>query len=84
MGKMIGMFSFILQNKFKGKLIESNEGNLEWIPNNKLLDLNLWDGDKIFLEWVFNKKTSLNQIKFFSAKFNYVKGKFKSYTVNFY
>ncbi len=71
-------------DNFIGKLIESNEGNLEWIPEKKLLDLNLWDGDKIFLEWVFNKKASTQSSKFFSAKFNYVKGKFRSYTVNFY
>jgi 8-oxo-dGTP diphosphatase len=69
---------------YKGKLIDSNEGNLEWIPNNKLLNLNLWDGDKIFLDWVFNKNSSAHQAKFFSAKFNYEKGKYKRYTVNFY
>ena len=39
--------------------------------------LNLWDGDKIFLEWLF-------QEKFFSAKFIYEKGEYKSHTVNFY
>lgn len=32
------------------KLIACNEGELKWIPENELLTLNLWDGDKIFLE----------------------------------
>ena len=28
-------------NEFEGKLIDSNEGNLEWIPDNELTNLNL-------------------------------------------
>ena len=70
------VFVFTATN-FKGKIIDSNEGNLEWIPNNKLSSLNLWDGDKIFIGWLFRKK-------FFSAKFVYENGKFKNYTVSFY
>jgi 8-oxo-dGTP diphosphatase len=64
-------------DQFNGNLIDSPEGKLEWIPNNKLTALNLWDGDKIFLDWIFKDK-------FFSAKFNYEDGKFIDYTVNFY
>ena len=70
------VFVFVITN-FEGNLIDSPEGKLEWIPNEKLTSLNLWDGDKIFLEW-------LNQDKFFSAKFNYENGKFIDYTVTFY
>jgi len=62
---------------YEGDLIDSKEGNLEWIPNEKLNSLNLWDGDKIFMEWLF-------QDKFFSAKFNYEKGRFIDYKVFFY
>ncbi len=63
--------------KFTGKLIDCNEGELEWIQNNKLGDLNLWEGDKHFIPWLF-------QDKMFSAKFNYKDGKFIDYTVKFY
>jgi 8-oxo-dGTP diphosphatase len=63
--------------EFSGKLIDSPEGNLEWIPNEKLTKLNLWDGDKIFLDWLF-------QDKFFSAKFVYENGAMKNYEVHFY
>jgi len=63
--------------EFSGRLIDSSEGKLEWIPNDKLVELNLWDGDKIFLEWLF-------QEKFFSAKFVYESGKMKNYRVHFY
>lgn len=70
------VFIFTITN-YEGELIDSPEGKLEWIPNEKLTELNLWDGDKIFLEW-------LNNDKFFSAKFNYEKGKFVDYKVSFY
>ncbi len=64
-------------NEFEGKLIDSPEGHLEWIPNNKLTEINLWEGDKIFIPWLFEDK-------FFSAKFNYDDGKFVDYSVSFY
>jgi 8-oxo-dGTP diphosphatase len=36
-------------HKYSGKLIPINpEGNLSWIDNDKLLKLNLWEGDLVF------------------------------------
>lgn len=70
------VFLFVI-NEFDGELIDSPEGKLEWINNDKLTRLNLWEGDKIFIPWLF-------QEKFFSAKFNYENGKYKNYTVEFY
>jgi len=61
----------------KGDLIESSEGQLAWIDNDKLLDLPLWEGDKIFLPW-------LDQHKFFSGKFTYVTGHLVDHKVTFY
>ena len=49
---------------FSGELIDSPEGNLDWIDDDKVLDLNLWEGDYTFLKW-------LDQDQFFSAKFTY-------------
>lgn len=34
---------------FEGELLDCDEGILEWIPKNKLMELDLWEGDKIFL-----------------------------------
>lgn len=62
---------------FSGSLIDSNEGILKWIPDDELLDLNLWEGDKVFLKWLLEDK-------FFSAKFNYDSGRLKDYDVSFY
>jgi 8-oxo-dGTP diphosphatase len=71
-------------NDFSGKIIDSKEGILEWIPNDNLLSLNLWEGDKIFIKWLFPDKSDYRQGRFFSAKFNYDNGSFLDYTVNFY
>jgi 8-oxo-dGTP diphosphatase len=62
---------------FSGELIDSPEGHLKWIPNENLTEINLWDGDKIFIPWLFKDK-------FFSAKFNYKDGKFVDHVVCFY
>ena len=36
-------------NDFTGELIECNEGELHWVDIDKVLDLNLWEGDRAFL-----------------------------------
>lgn len=63
--------------EFEGELIDSHEGKLEWIDDDKLLELNLWEGDRIFIPWLF-------QEKFFSAKFIYEDGKYINHSVEFY
>ncbi len=37
-------------DKWSGKLIDCDEGELEWIERSKLRELSLWEGDKIFLK----------------------------------
>jgi 8-oxo-dGTP diphosphatase len=63
--------------EFKGKLIDSPEGKLEWIPDEKLTSLNLWESDQIFFPW-------LEKEKFFSAKFIYHGDQMQSYEVSFH
>lgn len=36
--------------EFTGELIECKEGDLAWIDKSNVLNLNLWEGDKIFLQ----------------------------------
>ena len=64
-------------NDFQGNTIDSDEGVLEWIHNSKLLDLNLWEGDKVYLKW-------LDKNELFSAKFIYKKRKLVDFDVVFY
>tara|TARA_B100000401_G_scaffold335424_1_gene234302 strand:- start:47 stop:505 length:459 start_codon:yes stop_codon:yes gene_type:complete len=70
------VFVYTAKN-FEGNLIECNEGKLNWVLDDQLLSLNLWEGDKIFIPW-------LSQEKFFSAKFIYKKKKLADYSVIFY
>lgn len=51
---------------FEGELTECTEGLLKWIPKDKIWDLNLWEGDRIFL------KMLLEDAPFFSMKLHYV------------
>ena len=34
---------------YEGEIIDCDEGTLEWIDKSKILDLPLWEGDKLFL-----------------------------------
>ena len=36
--------------EWDGELISCSEGTLAWIPKNEILKLNLWEGDRYFLE----------------------------------
>lgn len=63
---------------FSGELQECDEGTLEWVPYEEVLQKPTWTGDYIFLEWVLEHRP------FFSAKFSYVEGELDSYSVNFY
>jgi 8-oxo-dGTP diphosphatase len=62
---------------FEGSLIESPEGTLQWIDDSKLTELNLWEGDRIFLPW-------LERSCFFSGKFVYQDGALVDHSVVFY
>ncbi len=64
-------------HEFSGEIIESDEGNLKWIENSDLTNLNLWGGDKYFFEW-------MKEDKLFSAKFLYEDGNLKDYNVIFH
>ena len=63
--------------EFSGELIDSPEGTLEWIPDEKILDLNLWDSDPIFMPWIESGV-------FFSAKFDYEGDSMTDYEVAFH
>ncbi|MCJ7701685.1 MAG: 8-oxo-dGTP diphosphatase [Anaerolineales bacterium] len=69
-------FLFVI-DEFEGCLIDSPEGILQWIPDADLLDLDLWEGDRIFIPW-------LDQPAFFSARFVYKQGILVDYAVIFH
>lgn len=50
---------------FVGEVCECDEGTLEWVPKTKLQELNLWQGDYIFLRLLEERES------FFSLKLVY-------------
>ena len=52
-------------DRFFGSPCECDEGELMWVDKDKIFDLPLWEGDKIFLELM------LSPIPFFSLKLEY-------------
>jgi len=52
-------------SSFQGELIDCNEGKLEWIAKTEVLALNIWEGDKLFLNRLNGSKM------FFSLKLEY-------------
>ena len=63
--------------EFSGELMDSPEGKLEWIPDQKILSLNLWESDHVFIPWI-------QEGKFFSAKFIYEGDTMRDYEVVFH
>ncbi|MBR5789064.1 MAG: 8-oxo-dGTP diphosphatase [Lachnospiraceae bacterium] len=42
---------------YTGEMIECDEGNLEWVPVDKVCDLPIWEGDKLFFNELSNGKS---------------------------
>ena len=51
---------------FAGDMHPCDEGEAEWVDINRVLDLNLWEGDRIFLKYLLKK-----EMPFFSLKLMY-------------
>ena len=52
-------------DRYTGDIVNCDEGELVWVEKEKIMDLNIWEGDKIFL-----KLLTENQ-PFFSLKLEY-------------
>jgi len=63
--------------EFEGQLITSPEGDLAWIDDDRVPELNLWPGDRVFLR-------ALQDGHFFSGKFVYRDGELVDYQMNIY
>lgn len=70
------VFLYIAE-KFSGKLIENDEGELTWVENEEISKLNIQGADKFFIEW-------LDKPGVFSAKFYYKGEELIDHQVYFY
>ena len=65
-------------DEYHGKEKECNEGDLQWIKKGSIMDLNLWEGDRLFLKMI------LEDAPFFSIKLSYKGDKLIKRTVHTY
>lgn len=63
-------------DEFQGEVTECEEGELVWVEKDKLEQLNLWEGDKIFLKLLQERE------EFFTMKLVYQGDKLKECLVN--
>lgn len=63
---------------FYGEVKECDEGDLSWIDKNKLFELNLWEGDKIFLNLI------KGECDFFVLTLNYNNDDLISHEIEFF
>lgn len=61
----IEYMSLFTADGFEGESIDCDEGVLEWVPIEKVGELNLWEGDKIFFRLL------AQEVPFFSLKLVY-------------
>ncbi len=59
------MMCLFTADEFQGELISCEEGTLQWIDKADVLNLNLWEGDKVFLNLL------LTTDEFFTLKLRY-------------
>lgn len=48
---------------FEGNIIDCDEGQLEWIHKDRLYDLTMWQGDKIFLEEIKTRERGFFELE---------------------
>ena len=66
------MHLFVIK-EVKGELIDCDEGTLKYIPKNEVLNIPIWEGDRIFL------KKLLSNEPYFELELNYLKDRLISY-----
>jgi 8-oxo-dGTP diphosphatase len=50
---------------FEGNLIDCNEGELAWIHKEEVLNLNLWEGDQVFLKKLLQEEEKTFELKLY-------------------
>ena len=65
-------------DKYTGDIRNCDEGELVWVEKEKIMDLNIWEGDKIFLKLLMENQP------FFSLKLEYKGDKLVNTVLNKY
>ena len=65
-------------DRYMGDIRNCDEGKLVWVEKEKIMDLNIWEGDKIFLKLLMENQP------FFSLKLEYKGDKLINTVLNKY
>nr|WP_300654455.1 8-oxo-dGTP diphosphatase [uncultured Anaerobutyricum sp.] len=65
-------------DRYTGDIGNCDEGELVWVEKEKIMDLNIWEGDKIFLKLLMENQ------QFFSLKLEYKGDKLVNTVLNKY
>ena len=65
-------------DRYTGDIVNCDEGELVWVEKEKIMDLNIWEGDKIFLKLLMENQP------FFSLKLEYKGDKLVNTVLNKY
>ena len=65
-------------DRYTGDIGNCDEGELVWVEKGKIMDLNIWEGDKIFLKLLMENQP------FFSLKLEYTGDKLVNTVLNKY
>lgn len=57
-----------ISHSFSGEMHECDEGELEWFTKNEINNLNMWEGDYLFLDNVFNEENINMTITYLNGK----------------
>lgn len=69
-------------NDYVGTLQEYNEGTLAYISQNEVLDLELWEGDRIFLEKMFRNEIPFSIRLYYDENETLIKSEVKEANTN--
>ena len=72
-GELSEIMHLFVIKEVKGNLIDCDEGTLKYIPKNEVLNIPIWEGDRIFL------KKLLSNEPYFELELNYLKDRLISY-----
>ncbi len=63
------MMYIFTSDDYKGELIDCDEGTLCFVPIDKILDLNIWDGDRVYHPMIRNNEEINIKLTYKNDKF---------------
>lgn len=63
------MMYVYVAKQYEGKISECDEGELHWMMKNEIMNLNVWESDRLFLPYVLDEKFFIGLFEYNNLKF---------------